>query len=85
LRAREAMADWLGGNADEIAFGPSMTALTFQLSRVLSRCWATGDNVVVTEQDHHANVDTRLRPVLRGSAQCFGERLQSVPSPVVHS
>ena len=58
LRAREAMADWLGGNADEMAFGPSMTALTFQLSRVLSRRWASGDNIVVTEQDHHANVDT---------------------------
>lgn len=56
--ARQAMADWLGGHADEIVFGSSMTALTFQLSRVLSRGWTSGDNIVVTEQDHHANVDT---------------------------
>lgn len=56
--ARDAMADWLGGAADEIVFGASMTALTFQLSRVLSRGWKPGDNIVVTEQDHHANVDT---------------------------
>ncbi len=34
-----------------------MTTLTFHLSRALGRRWAPGDEVVVTELDHHANVD----------------------------
>jgi cysteine desulfurase family protein (TIGR01976 family) len=34
-----------------------MTTLTFHLSRALGRQWGPGDEVVVTELDHHANVD----------------------------
>ena len=42
---------------DEIAFGANMTTLTFHLARALGRGWGPGDEVVVTELDHHANVD----------------------------
>ena len=35
-----------------------MTSLAFSLSRALSREWISGDNIVVTEMDHRANVDT---------------------------
>ena len=55
--AREALADFLGGDASEIVFGPNMTTLTFHLGRALARSWKEGDEVVVTELDHHANVD----------------------------
>jgi cysteine desulfurase family protein (TIGR01976 family) len=55
--AREALADLLGGKPSEIAFGANMTTLTFHLGRALGRRWAPGDEVVVTELDHHANVD----------------------------
>jgi cysteine desulfurase family protein (TIGR01976 family) len=55
--ARRALADLVGGEPVEIAFGPNMTTLTFHLSRALGRRWAPGDEVVVTELDHHANVD----------------------------
>jgi cysteine desulfurase family protein (TIGR01976 family) len=34
-----------------------MTSLTFHLGRALGRGWAAGDEIVVTELDHHANVD----------------------------
>ena len=54
---RSAMADLLGCAADEIAFGQNMTSLTFHVSRALSRSWGPGDEVVVTELDHHGNVD----------------------------
>ena len=57
LAARAAMADLLGGRADEIAFGQNMTTLTLHLSRAMGRGWAAGDEIVVTELDHHANVD----------------------------
>jgi cysteine desulfurase family protein (TIGR01976 family) len=55
--AREALADLLNASADEIAFGANMTTLTFHLSRALGRGFGPGDEVVVTELDHHANVD----------------------------
>ena len=55
--AREAMADFLGGDPSEIVFGANMTTLTFHLARALARGWSAGDEVVVTELDHHANVD----------------------------
>jgi len=55
--ARAALADFLGGRPSEIAFGANMTSLTFHLGRALGRRWAAGDEIVVTELDHHANVD----------------------------
>jgi cysteine desulfurase family protein (TIGR01976 family) len=55
--ARAALADLLNGDPNEIAFGANMTTLTFHLGRALARGWREGDEVVVTELDHHANVD----------------------------
>lgn len=58
--ARRAVADLLRANPEEIAFGNNMTSLTFHVSRALGRQWGPGDEVVVTELDHHANVDPWL-------------------------
>ena len=55
--ARSALADFLGGTPSEVAFGANMTTLTFHLGRALGRRWTPGDEIVVTELDHHANVD----------------------------
>jgi cysteine desulfurase family protein (TIGR01976 family) len=55
--ARLALADLLNASADEISFGANMTSLTFHVSRALGRAWGAGDEVVVTELDHHANID----------------------------
>jgi len=54
--AREALASFLNGRADEIAFGQNMTSLTFHLARAFGRQWSKGDEVVLTELDHHGNV-----------------------------
>lgn len=53
---RSALADLLDVEPDEVIFGRSMTALTFDLSRTLSARWREGDEVVVTRLDHDANV-----------------------------
>jgi cysteine desulfurase family protein (TIGR01976 family) len=67
LAGRQAFADFLNASRDEIAFGANMTTLTFHLARALGRAWGPGDEVVVTELDHHANVDTwRSLEVERG-------------------
>jgi cysteine desulfurase family protein (TIGR01976 family) len=54
---RAALADLLNAKPSEIVFGPNMSTLTFHLSRALGRCFGPGDEIVVTELDHHANVD----------------------------
>jgi cysteine desulfurase family protein (TIGR01976 family) len=54
--SRQALADLLGANPAEIAFGANMTTLTFHLARALGRGWGAGDEIVITELDHHANV-----------------------------
>ena len=56
--ARQAFADFLNASPDEIVFGQNMTSLTFHLARALGRQFDEGDEIVVTELDHHANVDT---------------------------
>ena len=57
---RQAVADFLGAEPDEIAFGANMTTLTFAISRALSRTWDANSEIVVTELDHRANVDPWL-------------------------
>lgn len=54
--ARVAMADLLGCDRDEIAFGANMTTLTYAFSRAIGRELQAGDEIVVTLLDHDANV-----------------------------
>ncbi len=54
--AHEKASSFLGCAPEEIAFGPSMTALNFLLTRALGRTLERGDEVVVTALDHDANV-----------------------------
>ena len=56
--ARAAFAALYGARAEEIVFGANMTTLTLRLAHALGRRWTAGDELVVTELDHHANVDT---------------------------
>jgi cysteine desulfurase family protein (TIGR01976 family) len=56
LSARGALADFLGATPAEIAFGANMTTLTFHLARALGRGYGPGDEIVITELDHQANV-----------------------------
>lgn len=56
-RGRENMAAFLNAPSPrEIAFGANMTTLAFHLSRSLGREWGPGDEVIVSELDHQANV-----------------------------
>lgn len=54
--ARATFAAFVGGRDDEIVFGANFTSLVFHLARGLGRAWQPGDEIIVTELDHHANV-----------------------------
>ena len=58
--AHERAASFLGCSPAEVAFGPSMTALNFLLTRALARTLSAGDEIVVTMLDHDANVSPWL-------------------------
>jgi cysteine desulfurase family protein (TIGR01976 family) len=58
--AREAVADFLNVQPNEVAFGANMTTLTISIANALGKNWGAGDEVVVTEMDHRANVDPWL-------------------------
>ncbi|KUG08167.1 cysteine desulfurase-like protein [Solirubrum puertoriconensis] len=54
---RQAVADLLNCEPQEVAFGQNMTSLAFAIARGLAGFINPGDEVVVTELDHRANVD----------------------------
>jgi cysteine desulfurase family protein (TIGR01976 family) len=54
--ARAALSDLLGVPPRGVVFGRSMTQLTYDFARTLSKTWAVGDEIVVTRLDHDADI-----------------------------
>jgi len=55
--ARSAMADLFNARQpEEIVFGQNMTSLTMAMSRAIGRTWEEGDEIIVTNLDHDANI-----------------------------
>jgi len=54
--AHERAGSFLGCDPGEVAFGQSMTALNFLLTRALARELEAGDEILVTRLDHDGNV-----------------------------
>lgn len=59
--ARAAAADFCNVHSDEIAFGPNMTTLNYLLAHAAARTLAPGDEIIVTDLDHDANVSPWLQ------------------------
>src|SRR6476661_1773167 len=55
-RAKRRLAAWLGVGDDELHLGPSTSHNTYVLSQAFRKFLRPGDEVVVTNQDHEANV-----------------------------
>ncbi len=73
--ARRAVADLLGASdPSEVVFGPNMTTLTLSLSRALALTWLPGDEIVVTQLDHDADVTPWVL-----AARDAGAVVQTVP------
>ena len=62
--ARAAVADLVGGEAGGVVLGPNMTTLTYRMAGALAKTWEPGDEIVVSELDHDANV----RPWVQAAA-----------------
>ena len=76
--ARAACTDFVGADdPEEIVFGANMTTLTFHLARALARTWRAGEEVVVTDSDHDANVMPWVRAAR--DAGCHVRRISVRP------
>jgi selenocysteine lyase/cysteine desulfurase len=53
---RERMASWLNVAADEVHFGASTSQNSYVVSQALREHLEVGDEVIVTNQDHEANI-----------------------------
>jgi cysteine desulfurase family protein (TIGR01976 family) len=65
--AHVAMADFFNCDPDEVVFGANMTTLTFALSRSIGRDLKSGDELLVTQLDHDANVSPWVALEERGA------------------
>ena len=54
--AKERLAAWLNVGKDELHFGPSSSQNTFVVAQALRQHLRPGDEIIVTSQDHEANV-----------------------------
>lgn len=90
---RAILADFINADdPEEIVFGSSFTANTFNISRSLAKTWQAGDEVIVSRLDHDANVSPWLMAaedagatikfldIEDGSCQLTVENLQSLLS-----
>ena len=58
--AHAAAADFLGCTEDEVVFGANTTTINFLLAHAVARTLEPGDEIIVTELDHDANVSPWL-------------------------
>jgi cysteine desulfurase family protein (TIGR01976 family) len=69
--ARAAMAAMLNASDEELVFGANMTTLTFHLARSLGETLQPGDEIVLTNLDHDANVAPWLDLAAQGAVIKF--------------
>lgn len=55
-RARTRMASWLNVEEDEVHFGASTSQNTYVVGQALRQSLKPGDEIIVTNQDHEANI-----------------------------
>ena len=59
--ARSQMAAWMNVDTDEVHFGPTTSQNTFNVAQALRQHLKPGDEVIVTNQDHEANIGSWRR------------------------
>ncbi|MEM9094938.1 MAG: aminotransferase class V-fold PLP-dependent enzyme [Neomegalonema sp.] len=54
--ARDRMAAYLNVSSEELLIGPSTTQNTYVLAQAFRAGWSEGDEIIITDQDHEANI-----------------------------
>ncbi|AHH97721.1 cysteine desulfurase-like protein [Kutzneria albida] len=75
---RAAVADLVGGRPEGVVLGPNMTTLTYRLANTLAAGWAPGDEVVLSQLDHDANVRPWVQAAARAGAVVRWARIDPV-------
>jgi len=65
---RQAVADLTGGDPGGVILGPNMTTLTYRIAAALADTWRPGDEVIVSQLDHDANVRPWVQAAARAGA-----------------
>jgi cysteine desulfurase family protein (TIGR01976 family) len=65
---RAALADLVGGRPEGVVLGPNMTTLTYRFAATLAATWEPGDEIVVSQLDHDANVRPWVQAAARAGA-----------------
>ncbi|MEW9527355.1 cysteine desulfurase-like protein [Microbispora sp. NPDC049125] len=76
-RAREAVADLVGGDPGGVVLGPNMTTLTYRFAYALAKDWGPGDEIVVSRLDHDANVRPWVQAAERAGALIRWARVET--------
>jgi cysteine desulfurase family protein (TIGR01976 family) len=76
--ARQAVADLVGVSEPRgVVLGPTMTALTYRFAAALAPSWRPGDEIVLTQLDHDANVRPWVQAAERAGATVRVARVDS--------
>ena len=65
-RSHELLAAAINADTDEVSFGPSTTQNTYVMAQAMADELSPGDTVIVTNQDHEANIGAWRRLENRG-------------------
>ena len=57
-KAREDIKVLFNAPNHDVAFGPNATSMMFHASRAIARQWEEGDEIILTELEHHSNIDS---------------------------
>lgn len=71
---RKAIAALFNASPDEVSYGANATTIMFQAARALMREWKAGDEIVLTEMEHHSNIDA-----WRTAAEDKGVTVKCIP------
>ncbi len=65
-RGLQTAAEFINAEIDEVFLGPSTTMNVFVMSQALAAGFKRGDEIIVTEQDHEANIGAWRRLEVQG-------------------
>ncbi len=65
-RSHQLLAAAINADADEVSFGPSTTQNTYVMAQAMADDLSPGDKIIVTNQDHEANIGAWRRLENRG-------------------